>query len=84
MASRLKRPLALQHVQHRIDHALADDDGFAGRVLDRLNEFIALHLPPLEQLQDKQFRDAVEEVRVRVALQVEPHTLGHKVYTLIR
>jgi hypothetical protein len=48
-------------VEVRIDTAFAKGNIFFGLKLDGFYDFIAIHFPSGQELQDEQFRDAIKE-----------------------
>src|ERR1700690_2834597 len=63
-APRRELPIALQAVQHWVNHALASLDHRAGTHTDRLDDLVAIHIPLLEQLEDQEFRNSIHKTRV--------------------
>src|SRR5438093_1450089 len=60
------QPCLFQIMQYRIDAPFAEGESVLGPLLDRLHDFVAVHLPLGQQPEDDQFRNAIEEIRVRL------------------
>src|SRR6185503_3357298 len=66
LAARLQRAAFLERVQHGIDHAFAEPDGFGRDEAHRFHYFVTVHLAAALHSQNDQLRHAGQERRIRL------------------